>query len=66
MPALPRGREGPDREAFALTAPVEPLVNEFPRKPGVVPGLLGVADHAVIVPVALQLTLESGDDFGKR
>ena len=51
LPALPRGPEGHDREAFALAAPVEPLVNELPREPGVVPGLLGVADDAIIVPV---------------
>jgi hypothetical protein len=51
------------REAFALAAPVEPLVNEFPRKPGEVPGLLGVADDAEAVPVALQLAPE-GDYYG--
>ena len=66
LPALPRGHEGRDGEAFALAAPVEPLVNELLRKPGVVPGLLGVADDAIVVPVTLQLALEGGDDFGKR
>jgi len=66
LPALPRSHEGRDGEAFALAAPVEPLVNKLLREPGVVPGLLGVADDAVVVPVTLQLALEGGDDFGKR
>jgi len=44
MPALPCRHEGRDGEAFALAAPVEPLVNELPCKPCVFPGLIGVAD----------------------
>ena len=61
-----RGHEGRDCEAVARTAPVEPLVNEQLREPDIASDLLGVNDHAAVVPTSLQLALESDDDFWER
>ena len=52
--------------AAPLAAAVEPLVNQSLGIPGVVPEAFGIADHTVVVPYALQLALERGDDLGKR
>ena len=66
LPALPRCVEGRNGEAFALTAPVEPFVNQPPRPVGETSDLLRVADHAIVVPMPSQLTLEGGEEFAKR
>jgi hypothetical protein len=52
LPALPRRHESRDVETFALAAPVEPLVNHPLRPVDEAPGLIGVANDAVVVPVA--------------
>jgi len=66
FPALPRGREGRPREAFALAAPVEPLEHQSLRKVCEVPDAIRVANDSVVVPVPLQLASEGGNDFGER
>ena len=52
--------------AAPLAAAVEPFENQALGIPCVVPESFGVADYTVVIPTALQLALERGDDLGKR
>ena len=52
--------------AAPLAATVEPFMNQSLGVPDVVPEAFGIADHTVVIPSALQLALERGDDLGKR
>ena len=65
LPALPGGLEGLRREAFALTPPIEPFVNQLDNLIRVSAGTLRIAYYTVVVPVSLQLALEGGDNVAE-
>ena len=52
--------------ATPLAVAVEPFMNQSLGVPSVVPEAFGIADHTVVIPSALLLAFERGDDLGKR
>ena len=65
VPAFPGGIELRPVEAFALAAPVEPFEDQSTRMMGVGASPLRIANDAVVVPVALKLSPQGGQDLAQ-